>query len=280
MSRMPHIVTASKNIFTHWSRDCYRRARRYYQRARGLTPALSVSRHDYDLLKLGSGYGGWTFIDSKDLSNAVVVSCGLGEDASFDIEFASQFNSKVVIVDPTPRAIVHFNEIIENLGNPATRAYTDSGKQPVEAYNLSMLSSRNLQLVDKALWNESKTLSFYSPRNPNHVSHSIVNFQNDYRKDTDRIEVEAVTIDILLKQAEIKDLPLMKLDIEGAEIEVILDMMEKKIFPNQILVEFDEMAVPSETSKKRIESAHAALLKNGYKLINLDFPSNFLYTRF
>jgi hypothetical protein len=73
-------------------------------------------------------------------------------------------------------------------------------------------------------------------------------------------------------------IPLLKLDIEGAEIEVILDMLAKRIFPSQILVEYDEMSVPSKRSRDRIQSAHEALLHNGYHLNNFDYPSNFLYT--
>lgn len=70
---------------------------------------------------------------------------------------------------------------------------------------------------------------------------------------------------------------LLKLDIEGAEIELILEMLTKRIFPGQVLVECGELSVPSKRSKGRIQSAHEALLHNGYRLINFDYPSNFLY---
>jgi hypothetical protein len=36
----------------------------------------------------------------------------------------------------------------------------------------------------------------------------------------------------------------VKLDIEGAEIEVIKDMMEKNIFPSQLLIEYDGTKFP------------------------------------
>lgn len=87
------------------------------------SPDLNISEHNYSLIKLGTEYGGWTFADSDNLSNSTIISCGLGEDASFDIEFASKFNSKVVMVDPTPRAVKHHNEIMERVGMSASKPY-------------------------------------------------------------------------------------------------------------------------------------------------------------
>jgi FkbM family methyltransferase len=257
----------------------HRKAKKLYEILAGLTPKLTVSAHNYKLIRLGTGYGGWTFVDSRDLYNTAIISCGLGEDASFDVEFSSKFKSKVIFVDPTPRAISHYKQIVEKLGQRATTSYSSSGKQPIDAYDLSLIRPEYLQLVDKALWIESKTLKFFLPSNPNYVSHSIVNYQRNYKEDSEYIEVEAVTIDTILREVGIKNVPLIKLDIEGAEIEVILDMMARKFFPKQILVEFDELTVPSKTSKTRVLAAHDALLENGYQLINHDQPSNFLYVR-
>jgi FkbM family methyltransferase len=136
----------------------------------------------------------------------------------------------------------------------------------------------NVAIYKKALWIEEKKLRFFSPLDTAHVSHSILNYQNNYRTDSDFIEVEAITIDKLLHDFNIKKIDLIKLDIEGAEIEVIQDMLDKNISPAQILVEYDELAVPSKKSKLRIQACHNALVAKGYRLINFDKPSNFLYT--
>ena len=55
-----------------------------------------------DNLKLGSDEHGWTLLDKDYLHGSTILSVGLGEDASFDIEFCNRFASKVIIVDPTP----------------------------------------------------------------------------------------------------------------------------------------------------------------------------------
>ena len=69
-----------------------------------------------NLVRLGSVYGGWTFENKKFIWFAI-LSCGLGEDASFDIEFANKYNAKIIIVDPTPRSKIHYNNIKQSLGN-------------------------------------------------------------------------------------------------------------------------------------------------------------------
>jgi FkbM family methyltransferase len=239
-------------------------------------PAIEV-QHANNLLRLGSTYGGWTFEPSADLQGCTVISCGLGEDASFDTEFASKFGAKVIIVDPTPRAIRHFAEIQERLGKAAAQSYVPGGKQPAAAYELSKLTKESLILEPYALWVEAKTLKFFAPQNPDHVSHSIVNYQNEYSQDTAFIEVPAITPETLLSRHQLKTVPLMKLDIEGAEIEVIRHLIEKSVLPRQILVEFDEMNFPTKRSKANAENTDKLLKQAGYSCRYFDGLANFLY---
>ena len=229
------------------------------------------------LLRLGSKYGAWTFEAGEDLQGATIVSCGLGEDGSFDVEFAARFKARVILVDPTPRAIRHFEGIQANIGKASKRPYVDIGKQPVDAYDLSKVEEGQLLLEPRALWTKETRLKFFLPQNPEHVSHSIVNYQNEYRDDSPSIEVQAVTLASLLEKYELTTLPLLKLDIEGAEVEVFPDMMAKGIKPRQILVEFDEMNVPSSRSKENAESMDRILRDGGYVCHFYDGKANFLY---
>ena len=255
--------------------------RRILRRLAGLllNPRLRPVRHDLPLRRLGTAYGGWVFVDGPELRGATIVSCGLGEDASFDVEFARLLGARVVLVDPTPRAIAHFQAFSARAGLPPARPWTDDGALPADSYDLRGVEPGALTLVPKALWREQGTLRFYTPPDPNYVSHSIVNFQNDYRDDTGYIEVEATTLDALLRDAGLSRLALIKLDIEGAEIEVLHDMLGKGVLPGQVLVEYDELNVPSFKSRERVLSAHRALLAHGYQLVNFERPSNATYRR-
>lgn len=173
-----------------------RKAKRWLNRVR-FGPTVAV-RRNRPLKRLGTPYGGWTFEDGPELRGCTIVSAGLGEDASFDIEFARTYGARVVIVDPTPRAIAHYEAICSRLGKAAETGYLVGGKQPVEAYPLDGVGASQLVLVPKALWTESTTLKFYLPPDPSHVSHSISNYQNNYSEDTPSIIVEAVTMEELL----------------------------------------------------------------------------------
>src|ERR1700732_601578 len=136
-----------------------RLARRKY------APDIAIDRAP-GLVRLGSSYGGWTFEPSSDLQGSTILSCGLGEDASFDVDFASAFQARVIIVDPTPRAIAHFREIMTRAGQPAVTEYVKGGKQPTTAYDLHKVAADALVLEPSALWIENTRLKFYAPQNP------------------------------------------------------------------------------------------------------------------
>ncbi len=257
-------------------RPTYHKLRVLADQARNIAPILPVSKHDLKLKRLGSSYGGWCFVDEPELERSLVISCGLGEDGSFDVEFASSYDANIVIVDPTPRAIRHFNELVSRIGEGRRQGYTETGEQPVDCYDLRNIKAGQLKLCDMALWNEDTVLRFFMPSNPKHVSHSIINFQNNYATDTAFIEVNSITINNLLERCEINDVAILKLDIEGAEVEVLIDMLSKNIYPRQVLVEYDEISKPSKKSRERVESAHDALMAAGYLLIHREH-TNFTY---
>jgi FkbM family methyltransferase len=252
------------------NRVSHRMARRKY------APMIKV-QHSTELLRLGTIYGGWTFEPSSDLQDSLIVSCGLGEDASFDLEFASKFSAKIIIVDPTPRAISHFEAIQERIGQRALQSYVKSGKQPVISYDLSKIAEGSLTLERSALWIENTKLKFFAPTNPAHVSHSLVNYQNHYSQETSYIEVASITLEALFAKHHTKTVPLLKLDIEGAEIQVIRHMLEKSIRVRQLLVEFDEMNSPSDQSKQNVEDTDRLLRHAGYICRYFDGQANFLY---
>jgi len=238
--------------------------------------------HNYKNISfLGSNYGGWSFLDNSYLNNKYIISAGLGEDASFDVELISKYNCKILVVDPTPRAIKHYDEIINNKGRRKSKSYEEGGRQSIHSYDLSNVNKDNFILINNALYDiDNKELKFFAPPNKKHVSYSLNNWQNNYEETEDYIKVKTITVKSILDKFNIENLEMIKLDIEGAAVEVILDMLENKIFPNQILVEFDELNKLNDKSIKRFFSIHKKILSNNYKLTKTcsKFP-DFLYLK-
>lgn len=223
--------------------------------------------------RMGSTYGGWTFVDRMALKGASIVSCGLGEDASFDVEFASAYNAQVLIVDPTPRAVQHFNDLVARVGQPAQVDYSLNGKQPVAAYDQVRLESGQLRLLEVALSDRRGLVRFYAPKDSDDVSHSIVNFQNAYSTQTPFIEVEAIDVESLMKLLNGINPALMKFDIEGAEVLVVPQLIALGVRPEQLLIEYDELNRPSRRSRNNFLHVHQLLLASGYEPVHWDHRS-------
>ena len=57
------------------------------------------------LVNFGSKASSWDIILNENLFNSEIISCGVGEDISFEIELINNYNCKVILIDPTPRSI-------------------------------------------------------------------------------------------------------------------------------------------------------------------------------
>ena len=136
-------------------------------------------------------------------------------------------------------------------------------------------------MVNNALYNvNNEEVKFFSPPNKNHVSHSINDWQNNYQKKSDFIKVKTITVKSILNKFKLDYLEMIKLDIEGAEIEVLKNMIEDKIFPRQILVEFDELNRINKKAIDRFQEVHQKLLLENYKLVKIKGNfSDFLYIK-
>jgi FkbM family methyltransferase len=120
---------------------------------------------------------------------SIVYSGGVGEDLSFDLALIERLGCTVCAFDPTPRAIAF----------------------------AARVSSPNLRFHPYALWSEDTVLPFFAPAAETHVSHSLVNLQ---RTDTS-IEVRCRSLPSLMRELGHDRIDLLKLDVEGAEYEVL-----------------------------------------------------------
>lgn len=249
------------------------------------TPKPKVLRdryvNDLPLKRYGSKYGGWVLSENvlkAKTTNITILSAGLGEDASFDIEMARSHECDIHIIDPTPRAIAHYESICARMGKRRQRTYSNDGNQAPTSYPLDDLKG-SLALVPVALWEQTTELEFYLPTNPDHISCSISDIQHNNTKMGNSIKVQGMTLSEICRIHEIdpQGIDILKLDIEGAEIEVLNNVLDGDIRPTQILVEYDELMFPSIRNYRRVQNIHDKLLSNGYSCYHSDGVSCFSY---
>lgn len=211
-----------------------------------------------EITNLGDANANWSFLNSKSLKGSTLVSAGVGENISFELDFLEKFNANLVLIDPTVRAINYFNSIIEK-----------------EKYK-SFLDK--ITYIDKALWINNDNLLFYSPFNPEDVSMSLIQSQVGTSVES-AIVVDTISFNNLLTKFDLNNnkFKMIKLDIEGAEYQVLMDILKWKVKPEQILVEFDFMRSSLIVSRFLLRKLNSRLNEAGYYLINRSNGFDFLY---
>lgn len=182
------------------------------------------------MIKLGTNYGCHTIPENILTKDSKVYCFGLGEDASFDLELVKIYGCEVNIFDPTLRSIEFYNHFLSE--NPLIKFF------PIGIYN------------------KNANIRFYEPKDPKHVSHSIDNIQN-----TKTFFIAPVKrLKTILGKNKID---LLKMDIEGAEYAVLYDMIETKIKPKVICVEFHNPEKNNAIIYELIEFGYKVAFENG-----------------
>ena len=203
-----------------------------------------------DLRKIGSRNGGW-IVPVRRLDNESVCYCvGVGEDITFDLGLIRTFGCEVFAYDPTPRAARH------------VKAHAHG--------------NRKFKFSTCGLWDTDDVLQFYSPANPSHVSHSILNLQNS----TTYFEARCQRLSSLMRENEHERLNLLKLDIEGAEYRVVESIIEDGVDIDIICVEYDEAHHPLDGGfKRRIRDSIRRLLRFEYSMVAFDGKCNYTFVK-
>jgi FkbM family methyltransferase len=199
-------------------------------------------------VRLGDKHGGWV-IDPRLLNaEATCYSVGLGEDASFDLALIERFDCPVYVFDPTPRA----------------RAYAEQ----------LMPQHPGFCFYPYGLWREDAIQRFYSPQNPAHVSHSLLNLQET----DDYFDAQCRRLSSVMQELGHQRIDLLKLDIEGAEYAVIESFLEDGLTVNMLCVEYDEMHHPMDRNwVARLRGSVRRLKQAGYRLIDAEAGANLLF---
>lgn len=188
-------------------------------------------------LKYGNRFVDWTFCPDKLNNESVIYSFGVGEDVSFDLELIRNFNLQVHAFDPSPRSIEWVGR--QDLPNdfhfhPYGLADKDGEitfSEPIEA--------------------GVNSLKITSPEEAGSITHSLP------------VQRLATT----LKKLGHKKIDILKMDIEGAEYDVIGDIISVPVPVSQILIEFHHRFASIGIGKTR--DAITRLNQAGYSIFNV-----------
>lgn len=153
------------------------------------------------------------YLLKKDLinPNSIVYSFGIGENIGFEKRISQKFGCKVFCFDPTSLA-KNYMKVVEYDKNKII--YNEYGIYKKDGLVKFFLQDAN---------------------NSKNSGGSITNLFGNNKFDL----LQCYTLSSLMKKNNHNDIDILKLDIEGAAMDVIDNIIEDKIFPRQIVVEFE-----------------------------------------
>lgn len=161
-----------------------------------------------DCERLGTEYGGWIIAKGKIREDSVVYAFGVGEDISFDLGLIEKYGITIHGFDPTPKSI----RWVRGQNLPEKFIFHEYGIADIDG-----------------------VLTFHPPANPEHASYSLVEKTSDKN---DPVQAPVKRLKTIMDELGHQKVDVLKMDIEGAEYQVIKDMDLAGIRPTQVLVEF------------------------------------------
>lgn len=209
--------------------------RRLYRLYTGKSPAVKIG------LKCakkwyGNDYGGFYIYPEALPARPIVYSFGIGKDISFDETMMHLHEAQVFAFDPTPDSIAWINQ--EN-------------------------ANSSLQFYPYGISAKTGFIDFYLPKNPLHVSGSVV--ATSFVDEAQKIKVQMKRLADILAELGHKKIDVLKMDIEGAEYDVIPDILETQVQISQILIEFHGRVLGHQKTIEAVE----LLKKHGYEVFGI-----------
>ena len=195
--------------------------------------------------RLGSDYGGWVVCPRLISPDSLVYSVGVGEDISFDLAMIARFGVTVQAFDPTPEALAWISRQVL----PAEFVFHPLGLASFDGIG-----------------------RFVRPR-PDYVSYRLA---SDGASDGEVVEGPVHRLVTITQTLGHTRIDVLKMDIEGAEYDVIIDLCADGVPVDQLLVEFHHR-VGDPPSLERTRRAVRRLMAAGYMIFSIS-PNGWEYS--
>ena len=205
-----------------------------------------------------------------------MYSAGVGEDISFDLHLQSLYDCTILLIDPTIRAKIHFQEILKYYSTNNWKFSGDIQKDYKKSIKALNVDFSKIKYIPFGIWDSIDELKFFKQKKQKNVSQSLI--KNMFSSDYDIIHT--TTIKDLMAQENHHHIDLLKLDIEGAEVKVLNNMLDSEIYPTYLCIEFDLMLKGKDLGEETVKTI-SRLKNSGYiELINDNLNITFYYEEF
>jgi FkbM family methyltransferase len=190
--------------------------------------------------------------DTSDLNaQSIVYSFGVGDHMSWEVDLIKKFGCTVYAFDPDPRAI---------------------------AWLKTQTLSPQFIFTPEGIGARDGVQRFYDPYNPKTVAMSAI------RKNKTFIDLPVKRLKTFMEERGHTHIDLIKMDIEGSEFNVILDIANLPI--RQIIVELHTRFFHGWKGLKpwwgrwKTWRFFHVLKRNGFRLVHIDEPNyNYIFLR-
>ena len=164
--------------------------------------------------RIGDDSDSWGIVLEEICCESVILSAGVGHSISFELDLVEKTGARVHLFDPSPTGISTMRTLAQHK------------------------AMRQIQFIPKALAGSSGQIYLREPDDA--IEGSWKAESSSGGKVT--IKAEAISVSDYCIENKITSVDLLKLDIEGAEYDVIDDILKAKISIKQICLEFHSKA--------------------------------------
>ena len=216
--------------------DGFRHAKLRFRQFIGKEPKFKI-----DVSINTKTYADWVIYPDIISAGDIVYSFGVCDNIDFDLSVIERNNVSVHAFDPTPYSIEWVNK-----------------------QTLPPLFS----FYPWAVANEDGMMFFYPrEKRPGEKSDVMYTLNEDQGDSQNCLEVPSFTIESILKKLGHQKVDHIKMDIEGAEYDVLDGMLKTSIRPKQLLIEFHHRF--KGIGKKKTMVAIKSLKANGYLIADI-----------
>lgn len=227
---------ASKGWKKFEQSDGFRKIKLKLKQLIGKEPKLKV-----DINLATQNYSGWEVVPDMINENDIVYSIGICDDIRFEVDIIEKNKVLVFAFDPTPYSV----QWIEKQTLPSS-----------------------LQFFPWAVSDKDGKFFLYPRIKKNGKTSDVMfSFHKQEEERSDGVSVDAYKIESMLQKLGHKNIDILKMDVEGAEYDVIDNMLSSSLRPKLLLVEFHHRF--KGIGKDKTIAAVNSLHKAGYLIVNI-----------